>query len=122
MNVGYKVEYYVSLATQNPVKEFLDSLSPREQTKILRIFQYLKDYGLQAVLPHIKKLSGTLFWEIRILGNDSIRILYIIPQKEKVLILHGFIKKSQKTPISEINIATKRYEDWLKRQTILIDK
>lgn len=115
MNSGYIVEYYLSTSGDNPVKKFIDELSLREQAKVLRIFLYLESYGLQSVLPHVKKLTGTPLWEIRILGKDKIRMLYVIPKKEHFLVLHGFMKKTQKTPPSEINTAIRRYEDWLKQ-------
>jgi phage-related protein len=106
------IHYYISSRGENPVKEFLDSLQENQQAKILRIFQYIEEYGLQVVLPHIKKLAGSPLWEIRILGKDNIRILYIIAEKNAILVLHGFIKKKQKTPHKEIDIAINRYKIW----------
>ena len=73
----------------------------------------IQEYGLSVAIPHIKKLTGTSLWEIRILGNDSIRLLYVVIDKDGILVLHGFIKKSQKTPYKEIDIATSRYKQYL---------
>ena len=67
---------------------------------------------LGAILPHTKKLTGTPFWEIRILGKDNLRVVYISQVKDEVIVLHGFIKKSQKTPDKEIDIAFKRFQNW----------
>ena len=106
------VYYYISSRGENPVKEFLDSLEESQQAKILRIFQHIEEYGLQAVLPHLKKVTDTPLWEIRTLGRDNIRILYIVPEKDAILALHGFIKKKQKTPRKEIDTAVDRYEAW----------
>lgn len=111
-----KILYYVTLSGENPFSNFLDQLSKNQQTKILRIFSNIKVYGLSSILPHVKKLSGTLFWEIRILGRDNIRGIYICPFKETVLVLHGFVKKKQKTPPKEMSTALQRYKDWLLRQ------
>ena len=110
------LQYYLTAKGENPVSDFLDSLNQKQQSKILRIFSYINSYGLTAVIPHVKKLTGTPLWEIRILGQDNIRVLYISPQKESVLVLHGFIKKKQKTPPREIEIAINRYKDWLARE------
>src|SRR3989338_2518731 len=96
--------YYITPSGENPVNEFLDSLTEKQQVKILRIFQYIKDYGLIAVQNHVKKISGTPLWEIRILGKDNLRILYFISGKAAVLVIHGFVKKSQKIKLKEINI------------------
>ena len=109
----WQVVYYSSPSGNNPVSDFLDSLDQQAQSKLLRILNYIAEYGLQSVIRHVKKLSGTPFWEIRILGQDSIRIIYVIPTSLKVLILHGFTKKSQKTPLKELDIASKRYQQYL---------
>lgn len=111
-----KIIYYTSQAGDNPVKDFLDRLLPAPKAKIFRIFQYIEQYGLSAVLPHVKKLSGTKVWEIRILGRDNVRVLYVILSRDSILVLHGFIKKSQKTPNKDINIALFRLADYHKRQ------
>lgn len=112
MQSSYTLYYYISPSGDNPISDFLNSLSEIQQAKVLRIFQYLKEYGLSSILPHTKKLTGTPMWEIRILGKDNIRMFYVIPMQRVVLIVHGFIKKSQKTPVKEIRIAITRFEQW----------
>jgi phage-related protein len=118
----WKVLYYTSESHDNPVQLFLDNLESREQSKILRILQYIREYGLISVLPHVKKLSGLSLWEIRVLGRDSIRVLYVVPTELTVLVLHGFRKKTQKTPKKEIRMALERYRDWKARREPGIDK
>jgi len=115
----YILHYYTSVQGDNPVDKFLDSLSEKQQAKILRVFQYIQKYGLTSILPHTKKISGTPLWEIRILGQDNIRTIYAIFSQNTVVIFHGFIKKKQKTPLREINIALSRYQEWKLRH---IDK
>ncbi|MDZ7587068.1 MAG: type II toxin-antitoxin system RelE/ParE family toxin [Patescibacteria group bacterium] len=109
------IYYYTTPAGSNPIKEFINSFKPQQQVKILRIFQYIQEYGLTIHLPQIKKLTGTPLWEIRILGKQSLRLLYVIPRKNLVLILHGFIKKTAKTPKKELKTALNRYQEWLDR-------
>ncbi|MEK7121711.1 MAG: type II toxin-antitoxin system RelE/ParE family toxin [Patescibacteria group bacterium] len=111
------VVYYTSLKGDSPVSDFLDSLNYKQQTKLLRIIKYVEIYGLQSILPHTKKLSGTLLWEMRILGRDSIRALYAVVYNNSILILNGFIKKSQKTPPNEISIAMARLKEWKHRNS-----
>lgn len=107
MNNRWDVFYYISSSGENPVRKFLDEY-PVAKAKAFRIFQNIKEYGLTAAIPHVKKLTGTPLWEIRILGGDSVRILYITRQEKKVLLLHAFIKKTNKTPSKEIKIALSR--------------
>jgi phage-related protein len=104
--------WYTASVGQNPVKGFLDSLSKKQRAKFVRIITTIEDYGLLSILPHIRKLSGTPLWEIRILGKDNIRVLYACVQGNSVLFLHGFIKKKQKTPLKEIFVALDRLQDW----------
>ena len=72
---------------------------------------HIEEYGLETAIPHIKKLSVTPLWEIRILGGDSVRILYVTQQEKKVLLLHAFVKKTDKTPLKEINTALSRFKE-----------
>lgn len=109
----WKVIYYTSASGDNPISDFLDSLDKQAQSKLLRIFNYIEQSGLQSVIHHVKKLSGSPFWEIRILGHDNVRTIYVIPTSLHVLILHGFTKKSPKTPLKELATASKRYRQYL---------
>lgn len=104
-----QILYYGEPETSNPVKRFIDSLQKRQKAKVFRIFEAIEQYGLEVVSPHIKQLKSTPLWEIRLLGQDNIRLLYVIRTKNMVIILHGFVKKTQKTPQKEINTAMKRY-------------
>ncbi len=115
INPKWQVIYYISPSGNNPIDDFLESLSENQQSKLIRIFHYVKEYGLQSVIPHIKKLSGTPFWEIRILGHDNIRTIYVVPKEQHILILHGFIKKTKKTPSKEIVIASNRFTEYQNR-------
>ncbi|HUV72360.1 MAG TPA: type II toxin-antitoxin system RelE/ParE family toxin [Clostridia bacterium] len=104
-----QIFYYTTPSGQNPIDKFLNSLSGKQQAKILRIFETIKESGLQSILPHVRKLTGTPLWEIRILGKDNLRIIYVVPYLDTVLLLHGFIKKTRKTPKKEIETALGRY-------------
>ena len=115
MDLGRKVIYYISPSGDNPVSDFLDTLEHNSQSKILRVLHNIQEYGLDSVIPHIKKLTGTPFWEIRILGQNSIRIIYVVPAKFQAVVLHGFKKKTQKTPLKELEIASRRYNEYILR-------
>lgn len=109
----WQIIYYISPSGQNPVSDFLDILKPQLQAKFIRVFNNIAEYGLQSVIPHLRKLSGTPFWEVRILGQDNARVIYVVPAKSKILLLHGLIKKKQKTPLKELEIANQRYRLYL---------
>lgn len=109
-----RVDYFISPSGHNPVSDFLDSLSQKQQAKLLRIINNIEAYDLNSVIPHLKKLSGSILWEIRVLGRDNLRVIYAVPMGKFVLLLHGFNKKTQKTSPKEISIAKVRLNLWLK--------
>jgi len=111
-----KVIYYTTYLGENPPREFIESLTEKQQRKVARILRNIEEYGLITAIPHVKKLKGTPLWEIRILGKDNIRIFYAVVVFDSVLLVHGFIKKSQQTPWREIQKALNYLKDWLNTQ------
>jgi phage-related protein len=112
MDENWKIEYYMTLSGHSPVEEFILKLSVKAQTKLSIIFGLLKEFGVNIGMPHSKKVIGTPLWELRILGEDSIRILYITQTDKVFLLLHAFQKKKQKTDKKEIKIALERLFDY----------
>lgn len=107
-----KVVYYKHQGGGEPVKKFIDSLSKLQKAKVFNMFALYQDFGLTSMIPHTKHLTGTPLWEIKIKGKDSIRMIYVSQTKTSILILHGFIKKTQKTPLNELKIALNRLRIW----------
>lgn len=105
----YKVKYYAK-DHKSPVVEFIQQQSPKEQAKILREIDLLEEFGLFLGMPHIKKLKGyNDLWELRIKHSSNIFRIFFFNYKDGVFILlHGFKKKSNKTPQREINKALNR--------------
>lgn len=114
MNDRWSVIYYVSASGDIPVRDFLNLAGPKLKTKVLRILMHVEEYGLQAIISHVKKLSGTPLWEIRIMGGENVRVLFVCERAKQVLLLHAFYKKTQKTPSKEITTARNRLKDYEK--------
>ncbi len=110
---NWEITYFITSSGESPAKEFLDSLQFRQKSKIFGIFENIQKYGLNSVIPHIKKLTGTPFWEVRVMGQDNIRVIYLVVKSSTILVLHGFIKKTQKTSQRDLSLATKRYKLWV---------
>jgi phage-related protein len=110
-----KVIYYITAEGENPTANFIASLSARQKNKVVRILTYVERYGLVTAIRHVKKLTGTPLWEIRILGQDNIRVFYATIEGDAIIVLHGFIKKSQKAPLKEIETAMGRLNNWIRR-------
>lgn len=116
MGEQWKILLYKTLDGETPVNEFILSLELKAQSKIYNALELLKSFGVVVVgSPHIKKLTGTQLWELRILGSDSLRILYIAITGKTFLLLHGFKKKKDKTPPKEIRIAEDRLAEFKSR-------
>ena len=64
--------------------------------------------------PHVKPLGNKL-WEMRMSGKDGIaRAIYILAAGRRVVILHAFVKKTQKTPAGAIRLALARAKEVLR--------
>ena len=101
-----------------PVREFLDGLPEKHHAKALRDIDVLEEYGTSLTEPHAKHIEGKL-WELRIKSaSDISRIFYFIHVGKNIVLLHGFVKKTQKTPNREIETANKYLEDYQRRNKL----
>jgi phage-related protein len=111
------VIFYRTADGKCPVHEFLDSLSGKVAQKVLWTLSLLEDFE---IIPSIyfKKLTGTEeIWECRIqYGSNIYRIFCFFDSNSVVVLTHGFVKKSQKTPSREIERAESYRKDFLSRR------
>lgn len=108
----YDIEYYRTPDGKEVIAEFLDSLPYKHQAKALWEIDILAEYGTQLTEPYVKHIDNDI-WELRIkFSSDISRIFYFIASQNKIILLHGFLKKSNKTPIGEIEIAHKRMDEY----------
>lgn len=85
------------------LEKFIKSLQKPTIAKVLRTIDLLEKFSQKLRPPHTKKISTRLF-ELRVAGKQEVRIFYSF-HKSQIFLLHGFIKKSQKTPKKEVKIA-----------------
>lgn len=111
----FTIEFYERENGDIPVEEFLLSLDNKMRAKLLGIMDILQDKGNQLREPYSKHLEDGIF-EIRgKVGNDISRALYFFYNDGKIIFTNGFVKKTQKTPKSEIEKARKYRNDYLER-------
>ena len=82
------------------------------RTRFVRLTGVIEDFGFEA-LPResVKHLEDKL-WELRVTGRDGIsRAIYMTASGRRVVILRVFVKKTQKTPPRELEIARQRAKD-----------
>jgi phage-related protein len=82
------------------------------QARFLRLAERIASAGLESLSePHVKHLEGKL-WELRLTGRDGIaRALYITAIGRRVVVVRAFVKKTQRTPRAEIELALRRAKD-----------
>ncbi len=99
--------FYRQASGDEPVRAWLKVLKPESDKKIVGADILAVQWGWPLGLPLVDHLGGGL-WEIRSkLENRIARVLFALEKGEMVL-LHGFIKKTQKTPQRELEVAKDR--------------
>jgi len=107
--MSWKIIFYETVSHKLPVAEFIYSLEKATQAKVIRNIDLLKEFGNGLGIPYSKKIDSRLY-ELRVRGREEVRIFYTFGQSRTVYLLHGFKKKSQKTPEREIETALKRID------------
>jgi phage-related protein len=98
-----------------PVREWLKSLSKDERKAIGEDIAYVQ-FKWPIGKPRVDHLWGAV-WEVRTsLTNRVARTLFAVEGRQMVL-LHGFIKKTQQTPNEDIKLAEKRFKEWQRGKT-----
>lgn len=111
----FELEFYEKENGECPVEEFLLGLDKKMRAKLLGIMGVLKEKGNLLREPYSKHISDGIF-EIRgNVGNDASRVLYFFYCEKKIIFTNGFIKKTKRTPLAEIEKARKYRKDYLGR-------
>lgn len=92
-------------------EQALDDLPEDLQARFLHIAELLESFGPQQVgLPHVRPLQHKL-WEMRMSGRDGIaRAVYAAVHGRRLMVLHVFVKKTQRTSHQALATALKRLE------------
>ena len=113
----FKVVFYVSDQGRVPVREFLEGLAdPRAKAQIIRFVQRLAETGWIPE-PFTKSIQGSRkLRELKVsLAGNTYRVFYSLVSGRRVLLLHGFMKKSAKTPPGEIRAAETRLKRFVEK-------
>ena len=111
----FETEFYRLPNGVAPIEEFLDSLSPKMRSKAVFTLSILEEHGNRLREPFSKSLGDGLF-ELRIkFASDITRIFYFFVVDNKIILSNGFVKKTVKTPKSELDLARKYKADYERR-------
>ncbi len=108
---NWRIEFYATRRGKSPVAEFLDGLPAPERAKARNVLRLLKEFGVLLGLPHSRPISGHA--KLRELRGGDVRLFYFVHTGRRFIVLHGFRKKSQKTPSAEIATAERRMKEFL---------
>lgn len=94
------------------VEADLDALAEDIQASFLRIVHMIEAHGLERMRePYVKHLEGPI-WEMRMRGKDGIaRAAYVTATGRRVVVVHVFAKKTEKTPRRDIEMALRRAKE-----------
>jgi phage-related protein len=108
-----EIHFFETETGRSEVRNFIDTVARRdEKAKIMSVFETVE--RMQFVPTNfLKKLQGReKLWEVRVL---RFRFLGFYADSARLVLVHAFVKKTQKTPLQEIDVAVKRKSVYLSR-------
>jgi phage-related protein len=90
----------------------MDALPDDMRARLGRYFGLIQEVGLQALPREAVKHLEDKLWELRVSGRDGIsRAIYVTASGRRVVILRAFVKKAQRTPLRELEVARQRAKE-----------
>lgn len=116
-NIEYKVKFYKNIKTGKiPVLKYIEKLRNKEKAKVLKYIEFLREQNGYLEEPYSKHIKGKIR-ELRVdFSQNKHRVFYFTFIKKNIILLHAFLKKTTKTPNSEIKRAEENYYNILKDQ------
>ena len=112
---NFKCVYFQTDSGRVPVKEFIDSLHDRTQQKYFTVAGLLEEYGKSLPNPHADYIGNDIY-ELRFTGIEGqIRVFYFFYFENKIVFTNGFVKKTQKAPKREMDLAQRRRNLYFER-------
>ena len=117
--MDWQVEYYKKENGKIPVLEYLLTLNPKIRAKAFSEIELLEKHGANLREPYTKSIKGEKYkelYELRVkFSSDISRIFYFTFRNNTFVLLHGFTKKTEKTPLNELERALRYKEDYERR-------
>jgi len=111
-SAGYKVKFYKNSQTGKEfVLEYVEKLDHKNKAKILKYIEFLRQSKGYLDEPYSKHITGKIR-ELRVdFSHNRHRIFYFAFINKTIILLHSFLKKTDKTPKKETTKAVNNYED-----------
>lgn len=126
-----KIRFYATAYGRSPVEDFISGLPVRLKAAIFVALDEIREAGLAATGVSFRQVEGKL-WELRIQAGAAARLFYVvmsdarrteskgrgsvrlsIAQDPELIVLHGYLKQSQKAPTRELEVARRRLKEVL---------
>lgn len=104
-----RVTFFKTSSGRSPVLEFIQGLAKSERARLFEALDQVERHGLDAIRVLFRHIEGKL-WEIKVSAH---RILYVVIEREEMVLLHAYKKQGQKLPIKERDIAIRRMKELL---------
>lgn len=105
----FTINYWRTLSGKAPVEKYIDAIdSSEERSELLSLLKGVQENGTYAVGVEFRQIEGKL-WELKIrLRGHQHRIFYVVLKGNEMVLLHAYLKKTQKAPINEVQVAKQR--------------
>ena len=119
----YRVYYYIdSQKKKSSVENYIKKLPQKDRIKIFRYINFLQEQKGLLDEPYTRHIVDKIR-ELRVdFGRNRHRIFYFTFIGKRIILLHAFLKNTQKTPIEEKKKAKYNYQDFINNQTITLKK
>jgi len=107
----YQVRFYKTGRGDSPVEQFLATLDRQTRAKAAQFIGLLSDLGPQLRRPIADKLDGKIY-ELR---PKQARVLYFFFVGHEIILVHGFLKKTNQIEKRDLDLAQRRRIDWIIR-------
>jgi len=112
-----KILFYKTASGQNPIENFLDSLSSKQAQKVTWVLKLVEDLERVPSIYFKKMVNTQDLWEVRVvIGSNIFRLLGFFDGPDLVVLTHAFQKKTPETPRQAIKIAEERKKEYFRRK------
>ena len=110
-----KIIFYDSPSGRVPVEDFIESLTEKEQRKIMKMLDLQAELGFALTFPHTRQIKGKL-WELRVTHNKrAFRLFYFSTCDRELMYVHAVVKARTRHIQSDVEVAEKRMKEFLDR-------
>ena len=115
--MDWEILFYEDKKGNKPVMDFIKAQPMKARSEIVHVLDMLAEFNLTLSMPYVRKIDKSGLRELRIRHSSySYRIFFFTYTQQKYILLHAILKKENKTPEADKNIALKRMAEYQSRR------